>query len=201
MLVSEIKSRFKVYYDGMGFNFSNQQLNKIFAKAQSYYFEGLMNKYGENTKNLVDVAPLFKRLEVTPASNVIPYSSLPNYNRVSFVKPTYEVDGDTYSYPAKPLNENNKYSSLSNGTIKYPRYFLQDDGIVLEPSITPTKVFFTYFRTPLLIDFTITDYDIPEYSEENVQDIIMVALNNVAQSQREYPQQQSVVAESQFNNQ
>lgn len=198
MLVSEIKSRFKVYTDTMSFNFSTTQLNKIFAKAQTYYFERLMNEYGRDTQNTTDVSAIFKRITITPASNVILYSSLPDYNRLGELLATYVVGGKTYNSIAKPININNNYSPFSGGNFEYPRYYLQDDGIVLQPSTTPSSVFCTYFRAPYDIDFNNPNDDIP-YSEENVQGIIMIAMNNVAQQQREYEQQGSVVNENMFN--
>lgn len=199
MLVSEIKSKFKTYSDNFSFNFSNNQLNNIFAKAQNYYWDGLANKWGLDLQNAIDIAPISKRITITPSSNIIPYSSFPNYDRIGFVKPTYVIDGEEVSVPAKPIVENNKYSSLSSGTLRYPRYYLNDDGLVLEPSTTPTSLFCTYLREPYEIDFNSPTDDIP-YTEMNVQGIIQVALNNIAVSQREYDQAGAIIQESQFNN-
>jgi len=201
MLVSEIKSKFKTYSDVMSFNFSNTQLNNIFAKAQEHYWDNLGKNWGTTLENSVDIAPIAKRKTLTPTGNLITYAQIDaNYEKIGFVKPTYVVDGETYSFPAKPIQENIKYSSLSNGTVRYPRFYLQDDGLVLEPSITPTSLFCTYLRVPYPIDFASPSDDIP-YSEINVQGIIQIALNNVGVSQRDYEQAQAVILESQFNNQ
>ena len=200
MLVSEIKSRFKTYSDVLSYNFSTTQLNNIFAKAQSAYWDNLTNNWGSTLENSNDIAPIAKRVTITPASNVITFASIDaNFDRAGFIKPTYVVDGETYSFPAKFIPENFKYSSLSNGTIRYPKYYIQSDAIVLEPSVTPTSLFMTYLRLPYTIDFASPSTDIP-YTEINVQAIIQIALNNVAVSQREYDQAGSVIQENQFNN-
>lgn len=200
MLVSEIKSKFKVYSDTMSFNFSNTQLNNIFAKAQSAYWDNLSNAWGTTLESSNDIAPIAKRVTITPSSNVITYASIDaNFDRAGFIKPTYVVDGETFSFPAKMLPENFKYSSLSNGTVRYPKYYFQDDAIVLEPSLTPTSLFMTYLRLPYTIDFASPSTDIP-YTEVNIQAIIQIALNNIAVSQREYDQAGSVIQENQFNN-
>lgn len=200
MLVSEIKSRFKTNSDVMGFSFSNTQLNNIFAKAQSAYWDNLSNAWGTTLESSNDIAPIAKRVTITPASNIITYASIDaNFDRAGFIKPTYVVNGETFSFPAKMLPENFKYSSLSNGTVRYPKYYFQDDAIVLEPSTTPTSLFMTYLRLPYTIDFASPATDIP-YSEINIQSIIQIALNNVAVTQREYDQAGSVIQENQFNN-
>jgi hypothetical protein len=200
MLVSEIKSRFRVASDTNSFNFSNTQLNNIFAKAQSAYWDNLSNAWGTTLESSNDIAPIAKRVTITPASNVITYASIDaNFDRAGFIRPTYVVNGETFSFPAKMLPENFKYSSLSNGTVRYPKYYFQDDAIVLEPSTTPTSLFMTYLRLPYTIDFASPATDIP-YSEINIQSIIQIALNNVAVTQREYDQAGSVIQENQFNN-
>lgn len=201
MLVSEIKSRFKTYADDMSFNYSTAQLNNIFYKAQKYYWDSLSNKWNTNLENSIDIAPIVKYTSpaIVPTSNVILYTDIDvNYDRIGFVKPTYLVDGESYSFPAKFLPEAMKYSQLSNGTTRYPKYWLSDTALILEPSTTPTALFCTYLRTPYEIDFASPATDIP-YTEANVQGIIQIALNNIAVSQREYDQAQQAIVEAQFN--
>lgn len=200
MLVSAIKSKFLVYSDTMSTNWTNTQLNRIFEKAQQAYWNSLANNWGASLENAIDIAPISKTINITPTSNIILYTSFPNYERIGFIKPTYVVGGETYSFPSKPISENNKYSSLSSGTVRYPRHYLTDTGIVLEPSNTPTSLFCTYLREFYTIDFASPTTDIP-YSEDNVQSIIQIALQNVAVSQREFDEAAAVVNQQQFNSQ
>lgn len=198
---AEIKAKFKVYVDNSTFNLKNSQLNRIFDKAQTFYWSSLANKWGSSLENSVDIAPLVKMLpSVTPASNVILYSDLPNYERIGFVKPTYVVNGETFSFPAKILTENQKYSIYNQGSVRYPRYYETDAGIVLEPSITPTSVMVTYLRSFYPIDFD-SPTDTFNYNDDNVQGIISIALQNLAVSQREMEQANGIIQEVQFNNQ
>jgi hypothetical protein len=199
MLVSEIKSKFLVYSDTMSTNWTNTQLNQIFDKAQQAYWSSLSNKWGKDLQNLVDIAPISKTAIVTPASNIILYSSIANYERAGSVIPTYVVNGITYRYPSKIITENNKYSSLSEGTYLYPRHYFIDTGIVLEPSTTPTTVTINYLRSYFEIDFASPSTDIP-YTDDNVQAIIQIALQNVGVSQREYEQAGSIIQQEMFNN-
>jgi len=197
---ADIKAKFKVYSDQMSFNLKNSQLNKIFDKSQDAYWNSLAAKWNTTLENSIDIAPIAKRLTITPTSNVILYTQLPNYERIGFVKPTYIVNGETYSFPAKAISENQKYSSLNNGTYRYPRFYESDDGIVLEPSITPTSLFCTYLREFYPIDFD-SPADIIPYTEANVQGIIQIALQNVAVSQRELDQAGAIIQENAFNKQ
>jgi len=200
MLVSAIKSKFLVYSDTMSTNWTNTQLNRIFEKAQQAYWNSLANNWGASLENAIDIAPIYKTINITPTSNIILYTSFPNYERIGFIKPTYVVGGETYSFPSKPIAENNKYSPLSSGTVRYPRHYLTDTGIVLEPSNTPTSLFCTYLREFYPIDFASPTTDIP-YSEDNVQAIIQIALQNVAVSQRDFDEAAAVVNQQQFNKQ
>lgn len=198
---AEIKAKFKVYSDQMSFNLKNSELKRVFERAQDSYWNSLANKWGTSLENSVDIAPIVKLVNtLAPTSNVILYSDLPNYERIGFVKPTYFVNGTTYSFPAKILTENQKYSPLNAGTLSYPRYWESDTGIVLEPNITPTNVMCTYLREPYPIDFDTPDVVIP-YTEANIQGIIQIALQNVAVSQREGDQAALTIQEAQFNNQ
>jgi len=199
MLVSEIRSRFKTYADVMSFNYSTTQLNNIFAKAQKYYWDGLAKNWNSTLENSIDIAAIAKRITITPISNLVTYAQISaDYDMIGFVRPTYVVGAETHSFPAKVITENMKYSALSNGTTRHPKYYLQDDGLVLEPSTTPTSFFCTFLRKPYVIDFAIPATDIP-YTEANVQGIIQVALNNIAVTQREYDQAQQAIVEAQFN--
>jgi hypothetical protein len=201
MLVSTIKAKFKVYADQSSYNLKDSELTKVIQKANVAYFESLSNKWGIDAANQIDISPIVKVLpNITPVSNTISYSLFPDYNKVGFLKPTYVVDGVTYSFPSKLITENQMYSSLNTGTVRYPRHYVTDTGIVFEPSITPTNLFAIYLRTPYEIDFTITDYDVP-ITEENVEAILQIALQNMSVSQRENDQAQAVIQESIFNKQ
>jgi len=200
MLVSDIKLKFKTYSDEMSFNLKNSELTQVFQKANLAYFESLANKWGSDMKNQIEIAPIVKSITITPVSNTVLYSLFPDYNRVGFLKPTYTVDGVDYTFPSKLITENQMYSPLNAGTVRYPRHYITDEGIVFEPSLTPTSLFAIYLRTPYDIDFTITDYDVP-ITDDNVQGIIQIALQNVAVSQREGDQAALTIQESQFNNQ
>lgn len=200
MLVSEIKRNFKNAYDSFSFNFSNTQLNDLFARANEIYVDGLLNNFGKSLENEVDSQPFIKTSTLTPVSNSIATSSLPDYDRIFYVKPTYVVSGVTYSYPAKPITQAVRYSEFDQGTVRYPVYYLTDDTIVLEPSNTPTTVTILYGRGAYLIDFTVADYDVP-ITDKNMFGIIEVALRLCGASQREYNYQAAINNEANANKQ
>lgn len=197
MLPSEIKTLFKTYFDVFSFNFSNTQLNSIFEKANYSYWDELGDQLGKDWKNVTDIEPLMKSFSLTPVSNEISTASISNYYRLMTIKPTYVVSGKTYSYPSKYLNETDKYSVLSQGTLRYPRHFFEADKIVLQPSNTPTSVTGTYLREPYEINF-VTNVDVP-ITKTNVLGIIGHALRQVGVSQREFDYAQQVELDNKMN--
>lgn len=197
---AQIKQSFKVAYDAFSFNFSNNQLNEIFEKAQNIYWGALSDKWGVSLEGGIDLQPQVKEINiVSPGVYSLPLNLIPDYNRIGFLKPTYVVDGVTYTNPAKPLPINNKYSVLSPGTVRYPRYYIIDDHIVLEPSINPTNVNVIYIKNYEPIDFNDADTDIP-ITERNVQGIIEQALRVCGTSQREFDYSNSITAENNVSN-
>jgi hypothetical protein len=196
----QIKQSFKVAYDAFSFNFSNNQLNEIFERAQGIYWGALSDKWGVSLEGGIDLQPLVMEINVvSPGTYSLPLNLIPDYNRIGFLKTTYVVDGITYTFPAKPLPINNKYSMLSSGTVRYPRYYLIDDNIVLEPSINPTNVNIIYIKNYEFIDFNdfITEINI---TERNVQGIIEQALRICGTSQREFDYTNAVTTENSVSN-
>jgi hypothetical protein len=197
---AQIKQSFKVAYDAFSFNFSNNQLNEIFEKAQNIYWGALSDKWGVSLEGGIDLQPQVMEINiVNPGAYSLPLSLIPDYNRIGFIKPTYVVNGTSYSYPAKPLPINNKYSMLSSGTVRYPRYYIIDDRIVLQPDINPTNVNVIYIKNYESIDFNDIVTDIP-ITERNVQGIVEQALRVCGTSQREYDYTNSVTAENSISN-
>lgn len=184
MLPSEIKTLFKTYFDTFSFGYSNTQLNSIFEKANITYWDKLANQMGLDWQANTDLQPIIKEFEVYPASNRIPTSSITEFDRLGTVIPTYVVSGVTYTNPSKWLNEVNKYSVYSQGTVRNPRHYLIDAFIILQPSNTPTVVNGTYLRNPYPINF-VTNVDVP-ITDKNVQGIIEIALRNCGVSIREF---------------
>lgn len=186
MFVSEIKRLYKVCCDGFSFNSNDQPLTDLFLKANTFYWNRLADRWNDTLDNSTEIAPIVVLLTtLAPISNTILYSDLPNYDRLGFLRPTYVVNGFTYSNPSKAIAENNKYSKLSTGTFQYPRHYFTDTGIVLQPDDTPTNVYTTYLRIPFVVDFTIPDYDVP-INNINVFNTIGLALSNLGVSQREF---------------
>ena len=184
MLPSEIKTLFKTYFDTFSFGCSSTQLNSIFEKANITYWDKLANQMGLDWQANTDLQPIIKEFQVYPASNRIPTSSITEFDRLGTVIPTYVVSGVTYTNPSKYLNEVNKYSVYSQGTVRNPRHYLIDAFIILQPSNTPTVVNGTYLRNPYPINF-VTNVDVP-ITDKNVQGIIEIALRNCGVSIREF---------------
>jgi len=142
MLTSAIKTSFIVAADEMSSNWTNTQLNSIFLKAQTLYWDNLSKTWGTTLKNSIDIAPIAKRTTITPSSNVVTYASIDaDFDKPGFLRPTYTSGGETYSFPSKLITENLKYSSYATGTIRYPKHYLQADAIVFQPDDTPTSLF------------------------------------------------------------
>jgi len=196
-----IKTLFKTYFDAISFNFSNAQLNRIFEKAGHIYWDNLAAKWGSSLENSINIQPIVADITVTTfTNNKIALSDITNYDRIGYLKPTYVVDGVTYSFPAKPQNENNRFSPLSAGTVRNPRYRLIADYIVLSPDITPTTVDITYLTTFPAIDFDDPATDIP-ITAENVQGILEEALRVTGNMQREFDYANQIALESNISKQ
>ena len=198
MLPSEIKTLFKTYFDTFSFGYSNTQLNSIFEKANIVYWDQLANKMGLDWQENTDLQPIIKEFQVYPASSRFPTSSITEFYRLGTVVPTYVVSGQTYSNPSKYLNEVNKFSIYSQGTVRNPRHYFLDDYVVLQPSNTPTVVNGTYLRNPYPINF-VTDVDVP-ITSQNVQGIIEIALRNCGVSIREFDYANQVDLDNKRNN-
>lgn len=197
---AQIKQAFKVAYDAFSFNFSNTQLNEIFEKAQNIYWGALSDKWGISLEGGIDLQPQIMEINiVAPGAYSLPLALIPDYNRIGFLKTTYVVDGVTYTFPAKPLPVNNKYSMLSSGTVRYPRYYLIDEHIVLEPSINPDNVNVIYVKNFEPIDFNTPLVDIP-ITERNVQGIVEQAIRICGTSQREFDYTSAVTTENSVSN-
>lgn len=197
---AEIKTLFKTYFDAFSFNFRNNQLNNIFEKAQNIYWGKLSDKWGISLENEIDLQPIIEQYNVVTIANPLPLTSLPNYNRIGVLKPTFVVNGKTYSYPAKPLNANNRYSSLAQGTVRYPRYYLVADSIVIQPNLVPTAIYVEYLRDFYPIDFNDPLTDIP-ITQRNVQGILEEALRVTGNMQREFDYANQIANENIINNQ
>jgi|688.fasta_scaffold276180_2 hypothetical protein len=198
---AEIKVLFKTYFDAFSFNFSNAQLNSIFEKANHIYWDGLAAEWGSSLENSINIQPIVADITVTTfTGNKIALSSITNYDRLAYLKPTYVVNGVTYSFPAKPQNENNRFSPLSAGTLRNPRYRLIADYIVLSPNNTPTTVDITYLTAFPAIDFTTPAVDIP-ITAQNVQGILEEALRITGNMQREFDYANQITLESNVSKQ
>ena len=183
---AEIKATFKAAYDSFGFNFSNNQPNELFERAQNVYWGNLADKWGMSLEVNIDLQPQIKEANITPSSNEIDLSvEITDYNRLGYVKPRYVVNGKTYEWAAKPLPISNRYSVYSEGTYRYPRYYLIQDTVVLQPSATPTNVNVIYVKNYESIDFSTPLQDIP-ITERNVQGIVDQALRLAGTMQREF---------------
>lgn len=197
---AEIKTLFKTYFDAFSFNFSNNQLNSIFEKAQNIYWGKLSDKWGISLENEIDLQPIIEQYNVVTIANPLPLTSLPNYNRIGVLKPTFVVNGKSYTFPAKPLNANNRYSPLAQGTVRYPRYYLVSDSIVIQPDLVPTAIYVEYLRDFYQIDFNDPLTDIP-ITQRNVQGILEEALRVTGNMQREFDYANQIANENIINNQ
>lgn len=197
---AEIKTLFKTYFDAFSFNFSNNQLNSIFEKAQNIYWGKLSDKWGISLENEIDLQPIIEQYNVVTIANPLPLTSLPNYNRIGVLKPTFVVNGKSYTFPAKPLNANNRYSPLSQGTVRYPRYYLVSDSIVIQPDLVPTAIYVEYLRDFYPINFNDPLTDIP-ITQRNVQGVLEEALRVTGNMQREFDYANQIANENIINNQ
>lgn len=178
-----IKVLFKTYFDDSSFNFSNEQLNSIFAKASMVYWDKLIRNYGQDTENLQDLSTITKAYSFTPSASTFATSEFTTFYALGTLKPTYT--GVTSLFPAKPYNPENSFSPYSAGTTKYPKYeFLLNEIKIYPTANVPTNIAGTYFITPPVIDFT--SGSSIGLSEKNWQGIIQLALVQVGISQREF---------------
>lgn len=179
MLVSEIKNNFNVQWDEFySGEIPDDRLNYIFDRAQTNYWEKMMNSYQINSAVTAELQPLI--VSATPAiapSNIVQISNIPDYKRVLAVMTTYTENGVTYTEYAKELPTEELGSFFSRGTVRYPRYrMVQDNMYVMPESPALLSLTVTYFRKPYDIDFTdLLDPDIP-YIEKSVAGIIDEAL-------------------------
>lgn len=187
MVVSEIKNNFNVQWDEFSSGeIPDDRLNYIFDRAQTNYWEKLMNSYQINSAVTAELQPLI--VEATPtvgAGNTVDLTNIPDYKRILGVQATYVVNGVTYTDYAKELPTEELGSYFSRGTVRYPRYRMIQDTMIVTPDSPTVVVNVVYFRKPFDIDFTdILDPNIP-YIEKSITGIIDEALSIASTIYRE----------------
>lgn len=187
MVVSEIKNNFNVQWDEFSSGeIPDDRLNYIFDRAQTNYWEKLMNSYQINSAVTAELQPLI--VEATPsvgAGNTVDLTNIPDYKRILGVQATYVVNGVTYTDYAKELPTEELGSYYSRGTVRYPRYRMIQDTMIVTPDSPTVVVNVVYFRKPFDIDFTdILDPNIP-YIEKSIAGIIDEALSIASTIYRE----------------
>lgn len=187
MVVSEIKNNFNVQWDEFSSGeIPDDRLNYIFDRAQTNYWEKLMNSYQINSAVTAELQPLI--VEATPsvgAGNTVDLANIPDYKRILGVQTTYVVNGVTYTDYAKELPTEELGSYYSRGTVRYPRYRMIQDTMIVTPDSPTVVVNVVYFRKPFDIDFTdILDPNIP-YIEKSIAGIIDEALSIASTIYRE----------------
>lgn len=187
MVVSEIKNNFNVQWDEFSSGeIPDDRLNYIFDRAQTNYWEKLMNSYQINSAVTAELQPLI--VEATPtvgAGNTVDLTNIPDYKRILGVQTTYVVNGVTYTDYAKELPTEELGSYYSRGTVRYPRYRMIQDTMIVTPDSPTVVVNVVYFRKPFDIDFTdILDPNIP-YIEKSIAGIIDEALSIASTIYRE----------------
>ena len=187
MVVSEIKNNFNVQWDEFSSGeIPDDRLNYIFDRAQTNYWEKLMNSYQINSAVTAELQPLI--VEATPsvgAGNTVDLTNIPDYKRILGVQTTYVVNGVTYTDYAKELPTEELGSYFSRGTVRYPRYRMIQDTMIVTPDSPTVVVNVVYFRKPFDIDFTdILDPNIP-YIEKSIAGIIDEALSIASTIYRE----------------
>lgn len=187
MVVSEIKNNFNVQWDEFSSGeIPDDRLNYIFDRAQTNYWEKLMNSYQINSAVTAELQPLI--VEATPsvgAGNTVDLTNIPDYKRILGVQTTYVVNGVTYTDYAKELPTEELGSYYSRGTVRYPRYRMIQDTMIVTPDSPTVVVNMVYFRKPFDIDFTdILDPNIP-YIEKSIAGIIDEALSIASTIYRE----------------
>lgn len=187
MVVSEIKNNFNVQWDEFSSGeIPDDRLNYIFDRAQTNYWEKLMNSYQINSAVTAELQPLI--VEATPtvgAGNTVDLTNIPDYKRILGVQATYVVNGVTYTDYAKELPTEELGSYFSRGTVRYPRYRMIQDTMIVTPNSPTVVVNVVYFRKPFDIDFTdILDPNIP-YIEKSITGIIDEALSIASTIYRE----------------
>lgn len=187
MVVSEIKNNFNVQWDEFSSGeIPDDRLNYIFDRAQTNYWEKLMNSYQINSAVTAELQPLI--VEATPTvgvGNTVDLTNIPDYKRILGVQATYVVNGVTYTDYAKELPTEELGSYYSRGTVRYPRYRMIQDTMIVTPDSPTVVVNVVYFRKPFDIDFTdILDPNIP-YIEKSIAGIIDEALSIASTIYRE----------------
>ncbi len=192
MIVSAIKSLYFTRIDEFASAYwSNSRLNDLFFTAQSEVFEDLMDKYQLDNSVTEAVLPLVKSQTVNVGGEINVDTDLASpYQRLISIKPTFIVNGKTYSYYAEQLSAEESNSVYALGTVRYPRYEQYANAtseriIKVYPNTqTPTSVTINYFRVFDTIDFNTPLNDIP-YPNQTIELIINKALQVAAATIRE----------------
>jgi hypothetical protein len=174
MTGAEIKRIFYSKYDEItGGILSPQRLNDQFNQSAIEYFEPLIRKYGETGAINDELRCLFADVTVSAPSNYqILFTSLPNYQAVSSVRPSYTLNGQTYIKTATLMPINAMDNSYSNGKVYAPRYEVKGDYVQMYPQEgTVNSVEINYLRTTIPIDVEDAVTDLA-YSEQSVMGII-----------------------------
>jgi len=188
MLVSVIKSRFLTEYDEFQSDYiSPAKMSNIFWHAQNNVFNNNLIPAYQSTKRITeDLLPIKKTQTLTSLSNntINLTQQVTDFNSLIWPIPTYISGGITYTNIATLLLDVDRNSVYAQGDLRYPKYTqnsndLNETILILQPlSEVPTQVEIEYFRTPIAIDFEVSDYDIP-YGD-NVIGLIIDSAKQIA---------------------
>jgi hypothetical protein len=164
--------------------------NIFFATALNTVTNDLIKKFQSNNADLTRLMPLLQKSTpiASPAANVIDISKassqIPNLKQVLIVDPTF--DSPQRTVRTTPVAYADFGAIYSKGTVRYPKYIINADGIDIypkNPSITACTVW--YVSEPIYIDVADNSTVIP-YTDEMVELVIKAAIIEATKSTREF---------------
>lgn len=150
-----LKNRFltRASETGSGY-WDNTTLNEYVASALINLIDPKVEQYNKSKKITREMQPIiYTTAPITPTSGEIDLSktsaTIPTF--YSEIKVVVTAAGITNTATIADLNDS--ISPYASGTARYPKYYIEADKMVIQPS-TATSVTVTYFIAPVEIDVT-----------------------------------------------
>lgn len=159
---------------GLGY-FNDARLSAFLKKAIVDIIDKKVQEFQKSNKITREDQPLITLLPgVTPVNATIDVSqtstAVPDYYELISLICYTPFMGSTIKKVAKERRADQFISPSTEGTARYPRYFMTNGIITIEPD-TATSVDLVYFIKPFYIDVTDNATEIP-YNDKLIQRII-----------------------------
>lgn len=172
---------------GLGY-FDNSRLNAFIKKATTDIIDKKIQEFQKSNKITREDQPLITLLtSVSPTNSTIDLSQtsavVPDYYELISITCYTPFMGSTIKKVAKERRADQFISPSTEGTARYPRYFMSNGLLTLEPD-TVTSVDLVYFIKPFYIDVADNSAEIP-YNDKLIQRIIDGAIGVIGMEERD----------------